>query len=133
MATDYRIAPTGTCQFGLTGVRVGIPYPTVAMTVIERELDPVVRRVMLLGARTFVASEALSRGIVDELKAPKQVMPRAVEVAHDMMGMPRDAYARTKRQIRHDAIARMEATLTGEPDPLTEGWIGQTSGNEVTE
>ncbi|MCH8938964.1 MAG: enoyl-CoA hydratase/isomerase family protein, partial [Gemmatimonadetes bacterium] len=40
LACDYRIGPLGNYRFGLTGARVGIPYPIAAQAVIDAELDP---------------------------------------------------------------------------------------------
>jgi enoyl-CoA hydratase len=121
LATDYRVACRGEVRFGLTGVRVGIPYPAAAMTIINAELAPADRRYMLLGARTMAAAEAVARGIVDELQPSERVLDRSLEVARDLATTPQASYASTKLQIRRDAIARLHTHLT--EDPSLDSWL----------
>jgi len=121
LATDYRVACRGEVRFGLTGVRVGIPYPAAAMAIISAELAPADRRYMLLGARTMAAAEAVARGIVDELQPFERVLDRSLEVARDLATTPQASYASTKLQIRRDTIAQLRSHLTEDPAP--ESWL----------
>ena len=121
LATDYRVACRGEVRFGLTGVRVGIPYPAAAMAIINAELAPADRRYMLLGARTMDAAEAVARGIVDELHPCERVLDRALEVARDLATTPQESYASTKLQIRRETIEQLRSHLT--EDPHLESWL----------
>ena len=123
LGCDFRIGARGAYRLGLTESRVGIPYPLVAMTVVRAELAPAVaRRVVLLG-RHQTPEDALAAGILDELAPPDRVLPRALEVARELAALPRASYARIKRQLRADALDRIERALATGADPLLDGWL----------
>lgn len=123
LACDYRIGPSGAFRFGLTGARVGIPYPVAAQTVIESELDPATRRVLVLGAAQLGPEQAADMGILDELHAPDRVVERAMEVARERAELPAEAYGKIKRQLRAAALERIrQANETGD-DPFLQSWM----------
>lgn len=123
LASDYRIGPTGTAQFGLTEARVGIPFPAVPMIVLRAECAPQDVRYSTLFARTFGPDEARTRGVLDELRPPEAVLERAIEVAGDMASMPADAYQRVKYQVRQAAIEKIREVISTGADPMLEGWL----------
>jgi len=123
LATDYRVGPTGTAQFGLTEARVGIPFPAAAMAIVQGELAPQDVRYATIYARRFGSEEARRRGVLDELQPPAAVLERALEVARDMATMPPDGYRRIKQQVRQAAIARIEEVNATGSDPMLEAWV----------
>lgn len=123
LTADYRVGPTGRAQFGLTEARVGIPFPASAMTVLRAELAPTDVRYFTLWARNVSADEARLRGVLDELVSPEAVLPRALEVARDMATIPSDAYRRIKRQVRADALVRLEEIVASRSDPMLDAWV----------
>ncbi len=123
LACDYRIGPQGDSRFGLTGARVGIPYPVAAQTVIESELDPATRRVLVLSATQLGPEEAVHRGIVDELCPPDRVLDRAVEAARERAELPADAYGKIKGQLRARALQRIREANEGGDDPFLQSWL----------
>ncbi len=123
LACDYRVGPRGDYRFGLTGARVGIPYPIVAQAVIEAELDPATTRIMLLGAKQFGPEEAVAKGILDELCDPDEVLQRAIEAARQRSRMPAVAYGRIKQQLQAAALERIHAANPGGDDPFLESWM----------
>jgi enoyl-CoA hydratase len=123
LATDYRVGPAGTAQFGLTEARVGIPFPAVPMIVLHAELAPQDVRYTTLYARNFGPDEAYRRGVLDELQPPEAVVERAIEVACDMASMPADSYRRVKQQVRRVALAQIEDAVSRDADPMLAGWL----------
>ncbi len=124
LTPDYRVGPQGDALFGLTEARVGIPFPAAPMIVLQAELAPAHVRLVTLQARTFGASDALARGVFDELRPPGEVLARACEVARDMATIPSDAFSRIKRQVRAEGIARLEELEAAGSDPMLEHWFG---------
>lgn len=62
---DHRVVGrSGT--FGLTEVKVGIPYPSMAMAVVRAELTPSVARRLVLRGELVDAATAVSLGLFDE-------------------------------------------------------------------
>lgn len=123
LACDYRVGTRATCQLGVTEARAGIPFPAAAMTVLRAELAPHVARVLTLRANNIDPHTALAWGLVDELQPGARVLPVAVQIARDLAGIPRDAYARIKRQLRAAAITAIDDVLACGSDPMLEAWL----------
>lgn len=124
LTADYRVGTREPCQIGLTEARVGIPFPAGPMEVLKAEVSPSVARVLALEARNIGPAAALERGLLDELQPPERVLPRALEMARDLAGIPPDAYRRIKRQLRGETLGRMQAIVDERSDPMLEAWIG---------
>ncbi len=118
---DVRVASTSG-RYGLTEVKVGVPYPQAAIGVVRAELAPHAARLLGLGNALHDASECLRLGVFDELAEPDAVLPRALAIAEELAAMPADVYARTKRELRGAATEQMRAAA--ERDPLLDRWVG---------
>jgi enoyl-CoA hydratase len=121
LCTDLRIA-SWSARYGLTEVRVGVPYPQAAIGVVQAELTAQAARVLAFGNRLVDAHECERLGVFDEIVEPDLVLPRALEIAADLASMPADVYARTKEGLRGATIARLREAAAA--DPLLERWIG---------
>lgn len=121
IATDIRIASSAG-RYGLTEVKVGVPYPQAAIGVVQAELAPHAARVLALGGALTDASECLRLGVFDEVVEPDRVLPRALEVAAALAAMPADVFTRTKRDMRGATIARLRDAAAA--DPLLDRWVG---------
>jgi len=120
VCTDIRIASSAG-RYGLTEVKVGIPYPQAAIGVVRAELSPGAARLLGLGNRLVDAQDCLRLGVFDEVVEPHEVMPRALEIARELAAMPRDVYARTKRELRGETIEALRRAVAD--DPLLERWV----------
>jgi len=132
LACDYRVGSRGDHQLGLTETRVAIPYPLVAMAVVQAELAPAVARRVVLLARNAGPEAALADGILDELAAPETLLARALEVARELATLPRGAYGRIKRQLRAPTLARIADVLASGTDPLLASWISPETAPAAT-
>jgi enoyl-CoA hydratase len=117
---DHRVASTAG-SYGLTEVKVGVPYPQAAIGVVRAELAPPAARLMALGSRLVDAAACVQLGAFDEAVPPSQVMGRAVAVARELSAMPAEVYARTKDGLRGATIADLRKAA--ESDPLHDGWV----------
>jgi enoyl-CoA hydratase len=119
LCADHRIVgPSG--RFGLTEVKVGIPYPVMAMACVRAELSPGAARRLVLGGELMGAEEALALGVFDELVPSQElVVDRAVAVARSLADVPGDTYERVKEQLRGPVLraAQVEDPLLGS------GWL----------
>lgn len=109
-------------KLGVTELRAGLPYPAVAMLVVKSELTAAVARRLVLGAGLLDPEEGLELGLVDELQGDDHLLDRALEVATELAALPRQTYTQVKRQLRGEALARIERIL-GDGDPLAGGWV----------
>ena len=131
LCTDHRVGVPG-ARYGLTELRAGIPYPAVAMEVVRAELSPAAARALVLSAELIDADEALARGALDEVVAPDEVLDRALAVARRLSELPTTTYGLVKRQLRGDAIERIERILADESDPLLDAWLGEETATAAS-
>lgn len=98
LCCDFRIASTE-ARFGSATLRFGFQpdegghYPLVQLIGISKTLD------FLLRKKIVSAQEALDMGMVNEVVAPDQLMPRAMELAQELAAGPRIATGLLKRAI----------------------------------
>src|SRR4051794_32977761 len=121
LCTDVRIA-SAEGRYGLTEVKVGVPYPQAAIGVVRAELPPHAARRLALGNQLIDAHECVRLGAFDEVVAPANVVARALVVAADLAAMPAHVYARTKTELRGATIARLRQAVGD--DPLLGRWTG---------
>jgi enoyl-CoA hydratase len=108
-------------RYGLTEVKVGVPYPRAAIGVVRAELAPPAARRLALGSRLTNAAECVTLGVFDEAVAPDRVIDRALDVARELAAHPADVYAQTKRELRGPAIEQMRVGVAS--DPLPDAWV----------
>jgi enoyl-CoA hydratase len=118
---DHRVA-SSEGRYGLTEVKVGVPYPQAAIGVVRAELAPPAARALALGNRLVDAAECVRLGAFDEVVEPGAVVDRALAVAKELAAMPAAVYARTKAELRGATIAALR--ISAERDPLLDAWLG---------
>jgi enoyl-CoA hydratase len=121
VCTDLRVA-SAAGRYGLTEVKVGVPYPQAAIGVVQAELAPPALRLLAFGNALHDAATCQRLGVFDEVVEPDEVLPRAQAIARELAAMPADVYARTKTDLRGAAIERMRTAAAD--DPLLARWVG---------
>ncbi len=120
LCADIRVASSAG-RYGLTEVKVGVPYPQAAISVVRAELSPQAARLLALGSELTDARECERLGIFDEVLGAEDVLPRALHHAARLAAMPPEVYARTKRDLRGPVLEQMRAGV--EQDPLLAAWV----------
>jgi enoyl-CoA hydratase len=120
LCADLRIASLEG-RYGLTEIRVGVPYPQAAIGVVRAELPSHAARRLVLSNQLIDGTEALRLGLFDEALEPDAVLPRALELATEMAPFPPDTYAATKRELRSRWLETIRAAVQSEP--LLERWL----------
>jgi enoyl-CoA hydratase len=120
LCADHRIASEAG-RYGLTEIKVSVPYPQAAIGVVRAELSPASARRLVLGSELTSAEECRRLGVFDEVVPAAEVLGSALEVAADMAALPTDVYARTKQDLRGGALSAMRSAVSSEP--LLAGWV----------
>jgi enoyl-CoA hydratase len=123
LCCDYRVVGRSG-RFGLTEVKVGIPYPAAALAIVRAELRVEVARALALRAHLIDADEAFANGVFDEQVDDDQVVERALAVAAELAALPSREYRHTKYRLRQDTIAIADEAASG-GDPLAADWIAR--------
>lgn len=100
---DYRIMALGDFRIGLNEVAVGLFPGTVIHGAFRRLTGGHGAQLLTRGALVDPAT-AHRVGLVDELCEASQVVARALEVAHEMCALPREAMLRTRELARKDLL-----------------------------
>ena len=112
LCADHRVAGRAG-RFGLTEVKVGIPYPSAAMAVVQAELAPHVARRLVLRGELFGSDVANALAVFDEVVADDVVVGRALAVAQELAALPSATFETVKRQLRGDVMARRRESFGG--------------------
>jgi enoyl-CoA hydratase len=131
LACDRRIAVNEGALFGLTEVRVSVPYPVAAMVIAGSELSPAAARELVLAGRNHDPARALMLGIVDELRPAGLLLERSQAVAQELAAAPTEGYRKIKRQLRHDALSQIALALAGD-EPLQNNWLLAETAESAT-
>jgi enoyl-CoA hydratase len=114
-ACDRRYAVDGRFRLQLNEVAIGIPMPSWMAAIGGSVIPPHLHVEALLHARAYSPQEALAHGMVNGLVADGgDVLAHATESAADLVALPRDAYATTKRRLRAADVERVTALLESE-------------------
>jgi len=121
LACDVRVAADVNAKLGLTEVLAGIPYPACPMEVVRAEIEPTLRRHLVLSGEIITPRVAHARGLIDELVAPAALLDRCVALARARAAAR--SYARVKHQLKHEAVTRMRAIIAAGSDPMLQRWL----------
>jgi enoyl-CoA hydratase len=114
LCTDIRVASSAG-RYGLTEIKVGVPYPQAAIGVVRAELAPHAARVLAFGNQLVDAAECHRLGVFDEVLEPAAVLPRALEIAGELASFQAETYARTKRELRGATLQALREAAADDP------------------
>jgi len=121
-ACDYRLMAAGDARIGVPELRVGVPFPLVAIEILRFATSPAHLQELVYRGTTYTTAQAYERGLVDEVVERDTLMERAMEVA-ERLGT--DAVARfrlTKRQLRAPTLAAIAAHAAETDGAVLEVW-----------
>jgi enoyl-CoA hydratase len=105
---DRRVAARDGGRIGVTELLVGVPFPPLAFEVMRFATAPQHFSDGILSGATFTPDVALTRGLVDEVVAPADLLNRAMAAAETLAVLPPATFALTKQQIRQPVADAME-------------------------
>ena len=119
---DWRIMVEGDFKIGVNEVQVGIPLPPVILAALQRQVGP--RRAEWLAGTGILISpkQALDIGLIDELAPAENLKSRALHWCHELLKVPAQAMALTRRQARADLVALFDGDLETELSEMIEVW-----------
>ncbi len=122
---DYRIQAAGPYQLGLNEVQVGLVVPPVIHQALVRLIGAYPAERHLVAGQMISAEKAQAIGLVDEVVAPDQVIPRAMEWLKTHLQMPRRALLTTRAICRAELAQGFEAPGAMDLDRFVEGWFSE--------
>ena len=125
-ACDYRVMSAGKGRIGLPELRVGVPFPSVALDIVRAAVPQRYQREVLLLGHSYGPEAAAERGFVDEVVPPERLIQRAREIARELTSIPPATYALTKRQFLRAAGRTAELD-----DELRSIWTSAGTANHI--
>jgi enoyl-CoA hydratase len=119
---DVVLMAEGAARIGVPELRVGVPFPRIALEVLGVAVGERGARELVMGAQTYPPERAAQLGLVQEVVAPAELAVRAAATAAGMAReVPPDTFAVTKGQLRRGALERVER-YGDEDGPVAELW-----------
>jgi enoyl-CoA hydratase len=106
-AADLRLMALDSGRIGIPELRVGVPFPAVALEMVRMIVAPADFRALVYEGATLSPKEANEIGLVDATVAPEELLDRAVALAESLAAIPPEVFAMTKRQMRHPLMKRI--------------------------
>jgi methylglutaconyl-CoA hydratase len=97
-------------KFGYTEVRIGF-VPAIVSTFLLRQVGEKIARDLLLTGRLFDAAEALRIGLITEIAPAETLLPRARELAAQLMENSPASLRYTKRLLSDAARTELDAQI----------------------
>ena len=119
---DWRVMAQGDFKIGLNEVQVGIQLPPILMAGFRRLIGPREAERLAVSGALIAPEEALRIGLVDEITAPGQVIPRALEWCQDLLALPQQAMLGTRAEARSDLVALFRRDLQPEQQDVIASW-----------
>jgi enoyl-CoA hydratase len=108
-AADRRLMPGDGGRIGVTELRVGLPFPSLAFEIMRHVSAPHRFAEIIFGAATYAASAARELGLVDEIVEAAALMDEAARAARTLAALSPDAFALSKRHMRQSVADRLRA------------------------
>ena len=119
---DWRVVAEGEWKLGLNEVRVGLPLPPVIFSGLSLLVGGRQAARLAVGGLLISPDEALRVGLVDEIAAHDQVVPRAIEWCKQLLALPIDAMTVTRREARNGLFALFSGPFEREIEQVTASW-----------
>lgn len=108
-ACDYRLMAEGSATIGVPELRVGVPFPLVAIEILRFATSTAHLQELVYRGATYTTDAAYERGLVDEVVPLDQLPQRAAIVAGRLALEPVARFRITKQQLRAPTIAAIAA------------------------
>ncbi|HKA80712.1 MAG TPA: enoyl-CoA hydratase/isomerase family protein [Xanthobacteraceae bacterium] len=121
-AADKRLMARDTGRIGVTELLVGVPFPAIAMEIMRHATAPQYFEDAIFSGATYLPTDAVVRGMANELVDPVVLLDRAVAAAKTLAALPPAVFVLTKRQTRQSALERLESVGRAVDAAVEEIW-----------
>jgi Delta3-Delta2-enoyl-CoA isomerase len=120
---DELVGAAGDFRMGVNEVQVGIVMPALIHAAVKRLVGAREAERLCVGGLLISMDEALRIGLVDEVAAPDDVVPRAVARCEALLALPPTAMTETRKLCRADLAEAFERIGPSFADSMNERWF----------
>lgn len=106
-ACDLRLMAAGGGKIGVPELRVGVPFPSIALEIVRHVVGAAHFEELILGGATYPPHTARDRGLIDAVVAREDLLAEAERRAAELGTIDPESYAISKRQLRTPALERV--------------------------
>jgi enoyl-CoA hydratase len=129
---DVVLMANGAGRIGVPEIRVGVPFPRIALEVLVAAVGEGGARTFVMGAETYRPEQAMGLGLVHDVVPAAELASRAAAAAAGLArDVPPDTFAMTKRQLRRAALERTDR-YADEDEPVAMLWKRHIGDGWVT-
>jgi enoyl-CoA hydratase len=121
LTCDLRLLATGSARIGLSEIQVGVLFPSWALEIARHATPPEHFSELICTGRTWQPDDALTRGLVDALVAPNELLDRACAAAAELGNLAPKIFTTTKLAVRRPLIESAER-LRGGDGAIVDSW-----------
>lgn len=126
LCCDYRVMarspdPARPFAIGMNETQVGLAVPDGAQQLMRRVVGPHRAERLLVAGAMVPADQAAAIGLVDELAAPDEVVPRALAWLQPLLRLPRAPMLQTRALARADLVRALDPEHL-HLDRFVDGW-----------
>jgi enoyl-CoA hydratase len=134
LACDRRFLVAEASSFGLNEVRLGIPFPPVALEIARYAAPPSAHVPLLLEGQRFTAAQAFGLGLVHGLADhPERAVADAVAWAQAAAEVPARAWALVKGDLQEAALQAIRENGAHVRARFVDAWFGAEARRRVGE
>jgi enoyl-CoA hydratase len=130
---DVVLMAEGAARIGVPEIRVGVPFPRIALEVLGVAVGERGARELVMGAQTHPPEHAAQLGLVHEVVPAAELGSRAAGAAAALArDVPPDTFAATKGQLRRGALERTDRYADEDEQVATlwkrhiaDGWVAR--------
>lgn len=113
---DYRVMGRSAGRIGVIELAAGVPFPAWALELVRHAVNNEHFQELVYFGAAYEPTEAVAKGLIDELCPDELLMSRAVERAEQLARVPATTFALTKRSMRAAAVASANSLMRFDDD-----------------
>jgi len=124
LCCHWRVQAQGAFKIGLNEVAVGVRVPEPIWTAARHVVGSRVAERMCTGAELFDVDTAQRFGLVDEVVAPEEVVPRALAWVRAQLALPSATLRNTRALVRRELADSFDACDAKALESFLDEWFG---------
>lgn len=131
LTCDYKMMAAGQGRIGLPELRVGVPFPKLALEIIKCSVPANQLPSLLYTGKTVLPDEALALGLVDEVVPAETLLESAYEIAGQFGNLSTEAFAATKKALRHAVYAMLQSSGAEIDEATMAIWTAESTRSRI--
>lgn len=125
LCSDYHFISSGRALMGVNEVKLGVPVPEPAHSIIQDLVGSRIARELCESGDFHPPEALLTMGLVDRICDPGDLLVEAIEKARKLGSLPQDAYRMIKRNRTDPVIGRVLPSLQAKEDYFMDCWFSE--------